>query len=283
MALFASTLVLTFVATVQTQDSLWNRPVVLPPDTTVVEVRQGIEYKRTAGGPLRMDVYRPRRRPVSLPAVVFVHGGPLRAGWSRDIRLARPYTSYGRLVASHGMVAVTFSHRLAEFMTVDSAALDVRDAMRYLVAHADTLGLDRNRICLWGISRGGLVLSPAVQTLGARLRCLVLYYAIVEPPPTGDSVASNPSPPSLTTFVGSGATFPATFVVRAGRDEPRGNAGLDRFALTAIRRGTNLDFLAYAEGMHYFDLLEDTARARQIIARTLEFIRWWTTNPGRRR
>jgi acetyl esterase/lipase len=168
-------------------------------------------------------------------------------------------------------------------MAIDSAAVDVRDAVLYLVAHADSLGLDRNRLCLWGLSRGGLVLSPAVQALGARLRCLVLYYAIVDPPLAADSGTPSPSTPSLTTFVGSGATFPATLVVRAGRDEPRGNAGLDRFAFTAIRHGTNLDFLAYAQGMHAFDLLDDSPRARQIIARTLEFIQWWTINAERRR
>jgi len=218
-----------------------------------------------------------------LAAVVFVHGGPLLAGSSRDVRLARPYTSYGRLVASHELAAVTFSHRLAESMAVDSAAVDVRDALTYVVAHADSLGLDRNRLCIWGISRGGLVLSPAVKALGARLRCLVLYYAIVEPSLSADLGVPTPSTASLTTFVGSGAIFPATLVVRAGRDEPRGNAGLDRFALTAIRHGTNLDFLAYAEGMHAFDLLEDTPRTRQIIARTLDFIRWWMNNPDRRR
>ncbi len=264
---------------VQAKDSLWPRLVVLPPERSVaVAVREGVVYKRTTAGPLLMDIYAPRGRPhASLPAVVFVHGGPVPVGVPLDVRRMGMFRSYGRLLASHGLVAVTFSHRLAGSTVEDSAALDVRDAVRYVIEHATALAIDPNRLCLWAVSMGGVVFGRTLLEFSGRIRCLVLYYAVVEPAVfhdlVGDSQAGTHSSPGLTTLLDTGRLgLPPTLVVRVGQDEPGHNPELDRFAWVAIGNGTELELHAFAAGHHGFDVLDDSPRARDIITRTLAFV-----------
>jgi len=66
---------------------------------------------------------------------------------------------------------------------------------------------------------------------------------------------------------------PPVLVARAGLDNPWLNGGADRFVQAAMARGATLDLLNHPEGRHGFDILDDDARSKQIIRRTLEFLR----------
>ena len=268
------------------QTPWWQQPVVLSPDTTVaISINQAIEYKRADGTPLRMDVYRPRRAGSELlPAVIFVHGGPIPQDLPVEARLIAQYTSLGALSSSRGIAAVTFSHRLVSGDAVDMAALDVRDAVAFVVAQAAMLGIDANRLCIWAVSAGGTVIASTLLEFRQRLRCLVLYYTLVDPAVFHELVSPNTRAqlvaPSLASLLGAdGFAFPPTLIVRAGRDKAAINEGLDRLAHAAILRGADVELHAYAEGRHGFDVFDDTLRSRELVARTLDFLRSSTADP----
>jgi hypothetical protein len=61
--------------------------------------------------------------------------------------------------------------------------------------------------------------------------------------------------------------------MRAGLDHPFLNAGIDRFIQQALATNACIDVLTHPTGRHGFDILDDNPRSREIIARTLEFLR----------
>jgi len=84
-----------------------------------------------------------------LPAVVYIHGG----GWSGGHRNAGlPFTV---AFANGGYVAVTISYRLSGEAKYPAAVHDCKAAIRFLRANADSLGIDADRIGVWGHSAGG--------------------------------------------------------------------------------------------------------------------------------
>ena len=276
----ASSAILLLLATLAaSQTRWWQQPAVLSPDTTAVDVQEALEYKKVPGTVLRMDVYRPKyARSELLPAVVFVHGGPIPADLPVEPRQIVQYTSLGRLVSSRGIAAVTFSHRLTSADAIDMAAHDVRDAVSFVVDHAASLGIDAKCLCIWAISASGVVIAPAFREFGQRVRCLVLYYTLLDPVVFQSLVSPNTLPggtaPGLTDLlIGGNLSLPATLIVRAGRDNARLNDGLDRFMQAAMQRGADLELHAYASGRHGFDVFDDTPRSRELLLRTLDFVR----------
>ncbi len=142
----------------------YRRPRLAADD---VEHREGLVY-RTAddvdGRPvdLVLDLFLP---PASAddgaagrPTLVLVHGGGFAAGsrtWHTDDALA--YARRGFVVATidyrvdpDAGDSVT-SHRAAAFAALD----DAMEAVRWLRARADSLGIDRHRIAALGASAGG--------------------------------------------------------------------------------------------------------------------------------
>jgi hypothetical protein len=79
--------------------------------------------------------------------------------------------------------------------------------------------------------------------------------------------------PSLHKLKQKGQAVPPLFIARAGLDNPAVNGALDRFAQEAMTRNVTIDFVNHAAGHHGFDFLDDDERTREIIRRTIEFIR----------
>lgn len=276
-SLRAPALALLLPIALQAQTSWWQQAVVLPPDSSVaIDVREAIDYKPVSPSALRMDVYRPHNPPGLLPGVIFVHGGPIPPNLPVEPRQISQYTSLGRLVASHGLVGVVFSHRLTSAGAIDTAASDVRDAVRYVVDNAVSLGIDESRLCIWSISAGGAVLGPAFREFAGHIRCLVSYYNIFSPSVLQTLVGS-PSPttpvsPALIDLVGGGTVaLPPTLLVRAGQDNPKLNEDIDRFVARALEHGAQLELHAYADGRHGFDVHESDA-SRRLLLRTIAFL-----------
>ena len=53
----------------------------------------------------------------------------------------------------------------------------------------------------------------------------------------------------------------------------RSNSAIDRFARQALEANAALELINHPEGRHAFDILDDDARSREIIARTVEFLK----------
>lgn len=259
------------------QVPLWQRPIVLPVDTSVrLDLREALAYTGRPDLPARMDMYRPAGAAAALPGVILVHGGPT-GGLPVEARRLGQYTSLGRLLASRGFVAITFTHRLTDLNAVDTAAADARQAIAYVISHAADLGVDPERLCLWSVSGGGVLVAPLLRDHRQRLRCFVAYYSVFTPAVFQAMVSRSAAVPQRTPAITDlllrdSVALPPTFVVRAGKDNPRLNADLDGFVTAALSRGTDVELHAYAEGRHAFDILDDTMQSRDILLRTVTFL-----------
>lgn len=99
---------------------------------------------------LQLDAAFPRQGgDAPLPAVIYIHGG----GWSGGSRNAgHPFTV---AFANGGYFACTISYRLSGQAKYPAAVHDCKAAVRFLRAHAEELGIDPDRIGVWGHSAGG--------------------------------------------------------------------------------------------------------------------------------
>lgn len=98
-----------------------------------------------------LDVWSPAGATEPLPAVLWVHGG----GWV-DGGKSQP-APYLRLLAQHGYVAVGMDYSLAPGQRFPVPVRQASQALTWLQAHADELGIDPSRIVLAGDSAGAHV------------------------------------------------------------------------------------------------------------------------------
>ena len=151
-------------------------PMIYPaPEPDQVAVTAGVEYAQTEMGPLTLDVYAPARRApsVALPAIVLV-AGYSDAGYEKllgcrfkDMAVC---TSWARLVASFGMVAVTYGNLLP--------AADLDDVLRYC---ASTPPNWASTAIAWRCGdmsgNGPLALSALARAPRGSFRCAVFSCA----------------------------------------------------------------------------------------------------------
>jgi acetyl esterase/lipase len=244
-----------------------------------------VDYRQTRDGYLPMDVYTPpnlaahERR----PAVLFVHGGPVPPELPPATEWG-VFRGYGALAAASGWVGVTFQHRFhsasedSEFDQLEPAEQDITAAIAYVRDHAAELQVDAERLCLWAFSGGGLFLSRALRERPAHIRCLVAYYALmdVRPMATPEERASFAAMARLTSFSPVAAVNPGSppiLVARSGQDHPDLNVTIDAFIQAGLTHNRLLEVLTYPHGQHGFDSRDDMPLTREIIARTLDFVR----------
>ncbi|HEY6140826.1 MAG TPA: dienelactone hydrolase family protein [Thermoanaerobaculia bacterium] len=217
----------------------WAQPLLYPKNSGASSVRENVPV-----GDVLADVYLPATTPA--PTVFLIHGGPIPAGAQmKNIALFR---DYGHLLAGEGFTAVTFNHRY-------HVANDFAQSTADVSAVIDRFRGDANDVVLWVFSGGGPLLALGFDK--PYVRALVDYYAVLD----GEPIArvSEVRVPML--------------IARAGRDMPLVNEPLARFLDAALSHGVNLELLNHAQGEHAFDIVTDDKRTRQIIDRTLAFLR----------
>ena len=117
------------------------------------------------------DLYKPRAATQAPALVVWVHGGGWRSGSKENVNQALRLVCRGYAVAS-------IDYRLSDEATLPSQAHDVKAAVRNLRANAAALGIDAERIALFGSSAGGHLVSLAGASDGvAALEDLTLGNA----------------------------------------------------------------------------------------------------------
>lgn len=105
-------------------------------------------YKRYADYELAMEIDLPQGEG-PFPFMFFVHGG----GWGGGtLKVYEPHSCY---FASHGIAGVRISYSLMPCgATFAQVRQEIKDALQYVRAHADSLRLDVNRWGLTGSSAG---------------------------------------------------------------------------------------------------------------------------------
>lgn len=259
------------------QDFTQMKVVHTVPGMERADVRRNLVYRTVSEQTLEMDVYSPPGATSPLPVVILIHGGPVPAQ-------ARPkdwavFVSYGRMLAASGFVAVTFNHRFFGPELLPAAGSDVTAAVDHVRSNAATLGIEKNLIALWALSGGGPFLSLPLRGGWPFVRALVAYYAALDlqaPPPgtsSGISAELRQDFSPLKHIAGAAGNSPSLFVARAGRDNAWLNATIDRFVQEALARNLALELMTHPDGQHGFDILDDDGRSREIIERTLAFLR----------
>jgi len=109
------------------------------------------------GNPLSLDIYRSQTGSTdnALPTIVYLHGG----AWMFGTRTGTP--DLQRFFADEGFIMVSIDYRLTPDIQFPSNLEDVRTSIRWLRKNAESLGIDADRIGLWGTSAGGHLASLA--------------------------------------------------------------------------------------------------------------------------
>ncbi len=130
-------------------------------------------YSSRAGqGSLELDLYGGSIRGAARPLVVMIHGGSWQHG-GRDQLVA-----IARRLADSGYAVASIDYALAPRHRFPAALEDVRAAVDWLRARADALGVDADRVVLYGRSAGGhLALLAAYRFRESFVRGVVSLYA----------------------------------------------------------------------------------------------------------
>jgi acetyl esterase len=150
-----------------------------PPErrAPVADVRD-IDLSRDDGGAITIRIYRPDTDNVSLPTIVWYHGG----GWTTGS------LDTGDILARalcHGTPAVVASvkYRLAPEHPWPASVQDSTSALMWAVDHIDALGRDEAWIAVGGDSAGGNLAAVVAQTArdnGASLAAQILFYPFLD-------------------------------------------------------------------------------------------------------
>lgn len=262
------------------------------PEMGSVDARRNIAYRHLPDAELLLDVYAPPGLvPGAVrPAIVFIHGGPVRAAMRAAMRAAlradlplKPkdwglFTGYGALAAASGFIGVTFNHRFFGLAHHFQSESDVLTALEYVRVNAEALHVDANRLCLWAFSGSGPRLSPFLREPHAYVRCLVAYYARLDTRTDNPETLAVLSPEDLhwlspvMALRDRGTLSTPLLIARAGLDRPALNRTIDAFIEAALNVNGDLTVLNHATGRHGFDFLDDVPRTHEIIEATLAFI-----------
>jgi dienelactone hydrolase len=234
-------------------------------------VQKGLTYKTEGGADLRMDVYTPpeRKEGEALPAVVFVHGGPIPPNLLTEPTDWGIFISHGQLAAASGFAGVTFNHRLYGMDQFGTAEGDVRDAIGYVREHAEALGVDPERIAVWVFSGGGPLLASFVADPPPFVRGLVSYYGLLD----FEDEALKGFSPLESLRARKDGNVPPVFLARMAIDNPAINRSVALFVEEAFTKNVPLTVMTHPTGHHGFDAADDDDRSREILRATVGFLK----------
>jgi len=232
------------------------------------EVRRGIAY---ASGPRVMDLYLPEQLAEPASVMVLVTGYPdpgFEAKTGRKLMELQANIDWAKLFAANGIAAVIYSNiepNADAFLLLD-----------FLKTQAPALGLDRERIGIWS-SSGNVPNAVNVLHTDTALRCAVLLYGYMLDT-KGDSIVADSS--KAIGFVNPNRGmehFPENapiLIVKAGKDELPGlNQSIDDFEAEALARNSPVSVIEFKEGVHAFDIFDDSQRSIEMIKLCLGFLR----------
>ena len=127
-----------------------------------------------------------------------------------------------------------------------------------MIRNSDQLGIDHTKIVLWSCSANTPVAIKLLTNLSAGyqeyLRGAVFYYGVM----------------------GGAGDLPRNvrlFVMKGGKDTNVDNGQIDDFVAHARDLNIPVQLVEYPEGIHAFDVRQDTDQSRTIIKQTLDFMK----------
>ncbi len=147
-----------------------------------VATRRELVYRVVLGHrPLALDLHVPLGAgPV--PLVVYVHGGAFRLGHRRVLPAILREIDPFRALPALGIGVATVDYRLSGEATWPACVEDVAAAVAWLRRRGDEVGVDPERVAIWGESAGAyLAVKAGLGGFGcAPVRAVVSWYAPVD-------------------------------------------------------------------------------------------------------
>ncbi len=129
-----------------------------------IKEKREVSYKDLGYRELKMDVFYPSSKPKkSKPGIVMVHGG----GWRSGNKILQ--VPMAKALAAEGYVTAAVEYRLSLEAPYPAGVQDVKDAIKWLKAHATEFGLDTGKIAISGSSAGGQLAALVGFTNGKTL------------------------------------------------------------------------------------------------------------------
>ncbi|MEW2427233.1 alpha/beta hydrolase [Micromonospora sp. NPDC047644] len=146
-----------------------------------IEHRDIVVHEVPGFRPLTLDLVVPVTAPRPAPVLVWIHGGAWQFGSPKQppdwLMTVDPFTAAIRA----GFAVASAQYRLSGETQFPAQLDDVKAAVRWLRRHGDEVGVDGERIGVWGESAGGHLASMVALTGDdqddTRVRAAVCWYA----------------------------------------------------------------------------------------------------------
>ena len=194
----------------EARDVVAHAPPYAPGRQTVAEARAGVlalfpapaepvpHEEHTVPGPagapaVRVLLYRPDEAREPRPAILSLHGGGFIAGTA-----AMMATANRQLAQDHAAIVVAVDYRLAPETPFPGPVEDCYAALIWLFAQAGPLGIDPQRVAVFGQSAGGglaaaLVLLARDRAAPALCGQVLVYAMLDERTGTAEAPVDNPT------------------------------------------------------------------------------------------
>ena len=225
-----------------------------------------------------LDVYRPRKGPVTGPTLIYLHGGGFKGGSRKREGQLALYR-----LAARGWVCISASYRLSPEAQFPDYPIDLKRVIAWAKSEGSAFGVDPDRIFLAGSSAGGHIAATAALTVNepllqpgfesadtsvAGMIGLYGYYGGLE---YGTLRPRGPLPSSPRELIHRGA--PPFLIVHGDRDTIV-SAGIARsFAGRLREAGIKIAYAELPGAQHTFDLLR-SVRNVNVIDAIEDFAGW---------
>lgn len=129
-----------------------------------------LTYKQLPDTTLTLDLY-PAQQKTKAPCVIMIHGGSWQSGDSKQ------FIGFNRYLAQNGYNVAAINYRLAPKYRSPAPVEDTKDALHYLIQHAEALNIDSSNFVLMGRSAGAQIALVAAYTFhDPKIKGVISYY-----------------------------------------------------------------------------------------------------------
>lgn len=165
-------------------------PGPLPPNPAAalpaLDTRGDVVYGVAGGVALKLDFAKPVLcREQRVPLAVYIHGG----GWTSGSKAGAINRAEAKLLYQLGFAVAAINYRLSPQFHFPAHIHDCKLAIRYLRANAAALGIDPDRIAVFGGSAGGHLVAllgtsggladldgPGLEGVSSRVQAVVDFF-----------------------------------------------------------------------------------------------------------
>ena len=123
-----------------------------------MKIEKDVIYGKGGNRDLKLDIYLPEEEAHTHTAVILLHGGAWRLGDKSMMEI------FGPELAGHGFVVLAPEYRLLGEAPWPAQIKDIKTAIRWTKANADSLAVDPDKVVVQGFSAGGHLALMAAGT-----------------------------------------------------------------------------------------------------------------------